>query len=178
MNDYYLSENAIKLLEDNGYTFQKNKRYITIKTSVNSLKKILPVFLFVMLATPLIFFYSWIGAAVCSVFATIWLLSRKRFSNESRLNIYPQDEYIECIDNSGKDKYTFWYVRSLFLRSSLQSQLAPVTSSAKNGGTLSIGIELRSRQFLDLLSFGSDYRDNSEAMNELNRFFRKVFRSK
>ncbi len=177
MNELDLSEDAIRLLEANGYTFHQNKRHITIKKPSNNLGEIITPIFFTLLSVPLIISFSWIGLMVSFTLAAVWLLTRKRFSKTSKLNIYPREEYIEFIKGRGKDKYTFWYIRSLFLRSKLDHEVQPMTSR-NHDGTLTVGVELRSRQFLDLLFFNSDYIDNAQEMNEIHQFFRTLFREK
>ena len=83
---------------------------------------------------------------------------------------------MEYVDKKGRVKFTFWYIRNLFIKSKFKSEYSSAFKNTSQEFIVTLGIETRSRQFMDLLYLKSDYQEPSEEMNEIHDFFKDIFR--
>ncbi len=176
MKEYTLSKKAIELLEDNGYRYRKKDRTITIKRPYDYVGPGILFFLFALVALPLFSIYYWLGALIFSLLVVGVYLHRNLISKASTLSINPREGNMEYVDKKGRVKFTFWYIRNLFIKSKFKSEYSSAFKNTSQEFIVTLGIETRSRQFMDLLYLKSDYQEPSEEMNEIHDFFKDIFR--
>lgn len=178
MKKYSLSKAAIEMLEDNGYRVKATDKLITFKKPYDFVGPGILFFLFALVALPLFNFNYWLGAGIFIFLVLSVYLHKNLLSKASTLKLFTRDNKLEFINKDGKRWFSFWYVRNLYLKSKFKGEY---TSSFKNTSQeflITLGVEFRSKQNMDLLFVKSDYKEPNDEMKEIHELFMDVLRQR
>ncbi|MEM6642341.1 MAG: hypothetical protein AAF616_05135 [Bacteroidota bacterium] len=178
MKNYTLSQPAVAMLEDNGYKVRVSDKLIIIKKPYDFIAPGILFFLYAVVALPLFGFSYWLGAGVFILLVVGVFLHRNLLSKASTLKLYTRDNKLEINNKGGKIWFSFWYVRNLFIRSKFKSEYTSAFKETSQEFVVTLGVELRSKQTVDLLQMSSDYKEPSEQINEVHDLFRDVLRQR
>ena len=178
MKKYTLSKEAIEMLEDNGYRVKVADKIITFRKPYDYVGPGILFFLYVLVALPLFSVNYWLGAGIFILLVIGVFLHRNLISKASTLKLFTRDNKLDFTNKDGKRWFSFWYVRNLYLRSKFKSEYTSAFKSTSQEYTVTIGVELRSRQSMDLLYMKSDYEEPSDEMKEVHDLFMDVLRQR
>lgn len=178
MKNYTLSKAAIEMLEDNGYRVKVADKLITFKKPYDYVGPGILFFLFALVALPLFNTNYWLGAGIFIALVIGVFLHRNLLSKASTLKLFTRDNKLEFIDREGKKWFSFWYVRNIFIKSKFKSEYTSSFKSTSQEFTVTIGVELRSKQAMSLLFLKSDYEEPPEEMKEVHDLFMDVLRQR
>ena len=178
MKNYSLSKAAIEMLEDNGYRVKVTDKLITFKKPYDYVGPAILFFLYVLVALPLFGYSYWLGAGIFILLVVGVYLHRNLVSKASTLKLYTRDNKLEFKNREGKRWFSFWYVRNLYIRSKFKSEYTSAFKNTSQEFIVTIGVEFRSRQSMDLIYMSSDYKEPSEEMNEVHHLFMEVLRQR
>ena len=178
MKHHTLSKEAIEMLEDNGYRIKVTDKLITFKKPYDYIGPGILFFLFALVALPLFNTNYWLGAGIFIILVIGVFLHRNLISKASTLKLFTRDNKLEFINKDGKRWFSFWYVRNLFIKSKFKSEYTSAFKSTSQEYAVTIGVELRSRQTLNLLFMKSDYKEPTDEIKEVHNLFMEVLRQK
>ena len=178
MKHYTLSKEAIEMLEDNGYRVKVMDKIITFKKPYDYIGPGILFFLYALVALPVFNVNYWLGAGLFIVLVVGVFLHRNLISKASTLKLFTRDNKLEFINKDGKRWFSFWYVRNLYIKSKFKSEYTSAFKSTSKEYAVTLGVELRSKQSMNLLFMKSDYEEPSEEMKEVHDLFMDVLRQR
>lgn len=177
MKDHPLSKQAVRLLGDNGYKFNKKDRIIEFKRATEYTSIVVVTFIILIVAAPL-FIFNTLLAWLTILLGFVGLFVRyKYFSKKMNFTVNLTTKKFDFFDNAIElERQSLSYAKKIIIHSRFVSEYSSSFKETNEEHEISIRLELLSGSMFTLFKFHSDYEKPSEEMLEVHDFIKNLIR--
>ena len=168
MKSPYLSQKAIDLLGENGYSFKSKDNQIIIKHRVGIMGAVVLLFVTVFLSIPLFAAGIVYGVGLIACVLGVLIIRRIFFSNKSSLTInLDHKTFTAIVGTYHQEDQPLKMISAITLQSTFVDEYTTAARNSVEEYLVSIRIQLITKEEITLLQLKSDQSEPTDEVNEV-----------